>query len=97
MEEQDQVAVFPYMSSGTYPTQTQRQAASALTNFLSLPSEDNVVEPEPPMIQQKGRRRPGQRAQAPAPKDKSRMRVADCKLTISAGGGTGADSPGGGI
>jgi hypothetical protein len=55
MEEQDQVAVFPYMSSGTYPTQTQRQAASALTNFLNMPSEENVVEPEPPMIQQKGR------------------------------------------
>ncbi len=59
MEEQDQVAVFPYVSSGTYPTQTQRQAASALTNFLNLPSEEHVVEPEPPMIQQKGRRRQG--------------------------------------
>lgn len=56
MEEQQNIAVFPYMSSGTYPTQTQRQAASALTNFLSMPSEEHVVEPEPPSLQQKGRR-----------------------------------------
>ena len=45
------------MSSGTYPTQTQRQAASALTSFLNLPNEDYVVEPEPPTLQQKGARR----------------------------------------
>ncbi len=57
MEDTTEVAVFPYVSSGTYPTQTQRQAASALTNFLSLPSEEHVVEPEPPSPKQKGHRR----------------------------------------
>jgi hypothetical protein len=47
---EEQIATLPYMSSGTYPTQTQRQAASALTNFLSMPSEENVVEPAPPTM-----------------------------------------------
>jgi hypothetical protein len=59
---EEQIATLPYMSSGTYPTHTQRQAASALTNFLSMPSEENVVEPAPPMAltkHQKGRRRGG--------------------------------------
>lgn len=55
MEDQQNIAVFPYVSSGTYPSQTQRQAASALTNFLSMPSEDHIVEPEPPTLQQKAR------------------------------------------
>ena len=58
----DQIpTIIPYTSSGTYPTQTQRAAASALTNFLSMPSEDNVIAPEPPSrrdaVQQKGTRR----------------------------------------
>jgi hypothetical protein len=55
---EEHITTLPYMSSGTYPTQTQRQAASALTNFLSMPSEENVVEPAPPK-HQKGRRRGG--------------------------------------
>jgi hypothetical protein len=58
MEEQN-ITTFPYVSSGTYPTQTQRQAASALTNFLNMPSEEYVVEPEPPMANQKARRQRG--------------------------------------
>jgi hypothetical protein len=61
-QEQDQIATFPYMSTGTYPTQTQRAAASALTNFLSMPSDDHVVEPEPPAFATgKGRRQGGGR------------------------------------
>lgn len=59
-ENQEQIAgIFPYMSSGTYPTQTQKAAASALTNFLSMPSEEHVVEPEPPALLGAGKGRRG--------------------------------------
>ena len=56
-QQEEHISTFPYMPSGTYPTQTQRAAASALTNFLNMPSEELVVEPEPPAFPQgKGRR-----------------------------------------
>ena len=52
-QNEEQISTFPYMSAGTYPTQTQRAAASALTNFLSMPSEDHVIAPEPPSFSEK--------------------------------------------
>lgn len=56
-QQEENITTLPYMSSGTYPTHTQRQSATALTNFLSMTSDDNVMEPEPPTFtEKKGRR-----------------------------------------